>query len=106
MPVMSFGPNAMAVTILGVETSIAVVIPPPPEEVILRAVGKTLSASTLSINTNWVGSEVPVPLALLKAIYPVESSAVVTVKLESTAVLAKVKAISLEVVVVMVFPPS
>ena len=106
VPVISLAPSAIALPISGSETSIAVVIAPPPEEVILRAVGKVRSVSLLSISTSWVGAVALTPSASAKIVELVEPLAVVTVKLESVLVSAKVKEISRASVVTIVLPES
>ena len=104
VPTTLFVPRAMAVAILAPDKSIPVVNPPPPDEVILRPVGTVCVADWLSINTSWLGLVPVVPAALTNALYPVDPSAVVTTKLELVAVAARVNAISLELLVVIVLP--
>ena len=105
VPAILEAPREMPVAILASDTSIPVVNPPPPDEVILRPVGTVCVADWLSINTSWLGLVPVVPAALTKAEYPVDPSAVVTTKLELVAVAARVNAISLELLVVIVLPP-
>ena len=97
-------PSDKALVIFAPEMSIAVVMPPVADE-ILKAVGKAWSVSALLINTNSLGSSVPLPSALTNLDSPVDPVAVVTVKLELVEVLSRVKEMSLLLVVVMVLPP-
>ncbi len=106
VPVISFAPSAIAVTIDASDTSRAVVNPPPPDEEILSPIGNARSVSALSMSTNCDGSLVPVPSARTKTLPAVESSAVVTMNCESVAVFASVNAMSRLFVVLIVFPPT
>lgn len=102
--VMFVAPRASPVVMEESETSRAVVMPPPPVEAILIPVATDLLVSALSIKINWDGSATPAPSALVKEVNPVEPSAVVTVKLESVVVSARVKERLRPSEVVMVLP--
>jgi len=104
VPIMLPVPTDSAFVIFPPERSIPVVIPPPPDE-ILKAVGSTRIVSALLISTSSFGSAVPEPACLMNFVSPVDPVVVVTIKFEAVAVLAKVNAISLLLVVVMALPP-
>ncbi len=106
VPERSFAPNERAVTIVGSDTSIAVVTPLVPDEVILKPIGRIRSASALSIRTIWFGSEAPTPSARMNSVPAVDPVAVVMMNRESVAVSANVNEISRPSDVVIVFPPS
>jgi len=97
--------NVIALTIAGSERSRALVMAPPPDEVILIPAARVLEALALSTRINWLGVVALAPAARENLLKPVEPLAVVTLKLESVAVSAKVKAISLLFVVEIVLPP-
>ena len=101
----SFAPRERAVTIAGSERSRALVIAPPAEVTLIPAVRASL-VSWLETSTSCAGEEVLVPSASAKTEEPVAPAAVVTEKLLSVVVLARVNAISRASVVVMVLPPS
>src|SRR5258708_6740139 len=104
VPETSFAPKAIAVPIDASERSMAVPIPPPPEDDILTPTGRLRAAAALSTRMSSFGSAVPAPSALMNFVSPVEPVAVVTVKLESVAVSVKEKARSRLLVVAIVLP--
>ena len=104
VPIMLPVPTDSAFVIFPPERSIPVVIPPPPDEEIFNPTGNAKLVLALSSSTNSFGFAVPEPSALMNFVSPVEPVAVVTVKFELVVVLANVKAISLLLFVVIVFP--
>ena len=97
-------PSAMPVTIFESVRSIPVVIGPPPEDETRIPVGNVF-VLPLSICRSWFGTVEDPPPAKERIVDPVEPFAVVIVKLDAVAVSARVNAISLALVVVIVLPP-
>ena len=104
VPAILDAPRLIPVTICELDRSIPVVIAPPPEDVIAMPVGSVLDVALLSICKSWFGTVDEAPSARERTVEPVEPFAVVTLKLESVVVSAKVKAISRLSVVLMVLP--
>jgi len=100
VPVISFAPRDKALTISGSERSIALVIP-PPEDCILIPEDSASVVSRLSRRRSWVGRIVLSPSDSDNDVYPVDPGVVFNVKFASVSV----KAMFLPVDVVIVFPP-
>ena len=100
----SFAPKLNALTISESDKSIPLVIPPAADCTFIPAATASL-VSKLLTETNWEGALLLEPFAKANELYAPDPAAVVTVKLESVAVSARVKAISRASVVVIVLPP-
>jgi len=94
-----------ALVMLAVEASKAVVMVPAADWTEIPTPRAWLVSLFLT-KTNWAGGEALEPSLKDKVVKPAPPAAVATVKLESVAVSAKVKAMSLASVVVMVLPEA
>ena len=103
--VMSLAPSDRAFPICSSDKSMPVVMVPASDWIRIPA-GKASVVSRFSISSSWEGGVVLAPSERDRYVYPVDPAAVLMANRESVVVSARVKAMFLASVVVMVLPES